>query len=102
MEKDIAKHNLAKRTISQCDRGRRRLSKKEELGVPLYGTLCAIHRIWTTGFGNHGFLGILLRSFETREWERITRQHASIFSLFSVFKCFPRSMSVHHMYAQYL
>lgn len=98
----IAKHNLAKRRVPHCDRGRRRLSKEEELGVPLYGMLCGVRRIWTTGLGNHGLLGILLRSFETREWERITRQQASAFSLFSVYKCFPRSMSVHHMFAQYL
>lgn len=88
--KDIAKHNLGKRRAPYCDRRGRGLSEEEGLGVLLYGMLCGINRMWTTDYGNHGLLGILLRSFEKREQERITTQHASIFSLLSMYECFPQ------------
>lgn len=92
MVKDIAKYNLAERRASYCDRGGRGLSREEGLCVPLYRMLCGINRIWRTGFGNQGLLGILLSSFEKRRESRKELPHNMLapFSLLSVYECFPQ------------
>lgn len=104
MVNDIAKYNLAGRRVSYCDRGGRGLSREEGLCVPLSRILCDVDRIWRNGFGNQGLLEIFLSSSEKRrEHGKELQPYMLAPVLYSLcMSVFPRSMSVHHMYAQYL
>lgn len=67
------------------------LGRKRKRCVQLSAMLCGVSRMWTTDFGSHGLLVILLSHFERRMGKNNKQLAGTFFLLFSVWDWFSQS-----------